>query len=316
MFRLHRLRFHFSAAQPVHFPPGKAANVIRGALGHAFRRVACSPSCKGAVGCKTAIDCAYARIFEPHALGEHPSGLADPPRPFVLRAAGLDGLHVAPGVGFSFGVNLLWPDPRAIAHFVLALNDVAREGLGPGRGVVSLQRAVTLDAAGEVAGTVYEVAGTVYDDGRMRDGVAPKPVSISLEGEPGVRQIRVGFVTPTEVKSEGGSPGPEFGVLLARLRDRISNLKALYQDGPLDIDFRAMGERAQRVRIVGSRLVRVETERRSGRTGQVHPLGGFVGEADYEGELGEFMGFLRVGELVGVGRQTVWGKGEIRVRTY
>jgi CRISPR/Cas system endoribonuclease Cas6 (RAMP superfamily) len=42
-------------------------------------------------------------------------------------------------------------------------------------------------------------------------------------------------------------------------------------------------------------------------------LGGFTGEIEYQGELGEFLPWLRAGQWVGVGRQTVWGKGEIRV---
>jgi len=45
----------------------------------------------------------------------------------------------------------------------------------------------------------------------------------------------------------------------------------------------------------------------------VHSLGGFTGEAEYEGDLAEFLPWLRAARWVGVGRQTVWGKGELRV---
>jgi hypothetical protein len=38
-----------------------------------------------------------------------------------------------------------------------------------------------------------------------------------------------------------------------------------------------------------------------------------VGEAEYEGELGEFVPYLKAGKWVGVGRQTVWGKGEVEI---
>ena len=59
---------------------------------------------------------------------------------------------------------------------------------------------------------------------------------------------------------------------------------------------------------------RQEATRCSGRTGQRHSLRGFVGEAEYEGEgLGEFLPWLRAARWVGVGRQTVWGKGEVEV---
>jgi hypothetical protein len=56
----------------------------------------------------------------------------------------------------------------------------------------------------------------------------------------------------------------------------------------------------------------VEAERRSSRTGQVHPIGGFTGMAEYEGELGEFLPCLEAAAFTGVGRHTVWGNGEIR----
>jgi hypothetical protein len=57
----------------------------------------------------------------------------------------------------------------------------------------------------------------------------------------------------------------------------------------------------------------VETSRRSGRTGQIHPLGGFVGEAEYEGDLTEFVPYLRAAHWTGVGRQTAWGKGALLI---
>jgi hypothetical protein len=58
----------------------------------------------------------------------------------------------------------------------------------------------------------------------------------------------------------------------------------------------------------------VDVQRRSSKTGQVHSIGGFVGEAEYEGDLAEFVPFLKAAQWTGVGRQTVWGKGEIAVK--
>ena len=83
------------------------------------------------------------------------------------------------------------------------------------------------------------------------------------------------------------------------------------REGALTIDFRAFGERAALVRMTRCEIEQVEVVRRSSRTGQVHPIGGFIGEAEYEGDLTEFVPFLRAAKWTGVGRQTVWGKGEI-----
>jgi CRISPR/Cas system endoribonuclease Cas6 (RAMP superfamily) len=144
---------------------------------------------------------------------------------------------------------------------------------------------------------------------------APNSVELG-EGGNQVNRVRVRFVTPTELKSEHQVVGrPEFGILFGRLRDRVSTLRTLYGAGPLEIDFRGMGERAAAVRMVRSELRRMEADRLSSRSGQRHSVGGFVGEAEYEGELSEFMPYLELGKWVGVGRHTVWGNGEMELQS-
>jgi len=71
------------------------------------------------------------------------------------------------------------------------------------------------------------------------------------------------------------------------------------------------GERAARIQLSHCDIRQVPVERRSSRTGRTHPIGGFIGSAEYEGELAEFVPYLEAARWTGVGRQTVWGKGEI-----
>jgi hypothetical protein len=142
-----------------------------------------------------------------------------------------------------------------------------------------------------------------------------RPVSVSLEPpQTTVRRMIVWFLTPTELK--GGGEEPEFRTLFARARDRVSTLRALYGPGPLEIDFRSLGERAARVAMVHCDLQHHAAERRSRGTGQTHPLKGFTGEAEYEGDLTEFLPCLEAAKWTGIGRQTSWGKGAIDVEFY
>ena len=232
--------------------------------------------------CERRESCAYARIFEPAAVGKGPSGLSDWPRPFVFRAAHLDGMTAGPEKDFWFDVNFFDVREAPVQYFVLAFRQLAHTGLGPRRGRAELISAEHL-----------------------------ANISILLDDRPAdARRLRVEFKTPTELK---GADRPEFGVLFARSRDRVSTLRALYGSGPLEIDFRAMGERANMVRMTRCELRHVDAERLSSKTGQVHGIGGFVGVAEYEGELGEFVPYLEAARWTGVGRQCVWGKGELRV---
>ncbi len=249
----------------IRFAEGKAANILRGAFGLALQSDA------------------YVRIFAPTRAGTGPSGLADPPRPYVLRARHLDGATIAPCEAFAFDVHLFGANPALQPAIREAFEGAARGGIGPGRGSAEIR------------------------------SVTAEPVSISLDPLPSApSRIRVEFLSPTELKSEGEIvQRPRFDVLFARIRDRVSTLRELYGPGPLDIDFAAMGARAAAVQMSACGLRHIGLERRSSRTGQTHPIGGFTGWADYEGSLQEFLPYLEAARWTGVGRQAVWGKGEI-----
>ena len=286
-FEFFRFRFHFRALDPVHFPAGKSANVVRGAFGMALR--------------DAVPNTAYQRLFEPRSgQSSSPSGLADWPRPFVLRVAHLDGLTVAPAAAFYLDAHVFDLHQPALIHFATAFARFAEKGMGPGRGRAALECVEQLDLA-DAATVVHEIAGA--------------PCRLDLDPEPTPRdRVTVQFLTPTELKSAGGvAERPEFSVLFGRLRDRLSNLRALYGAGPLEIEFRSLGERAAAIRLLTCDVEWEHVKRRSGRTGQVHSIGGFTGKAEYGGDLGEFLPWLRAARWVGVGRQTVWGKGDVRV---
>jgi hypothetical protein len=244
-FDLYPLRFRFETCKLRDF----SGNGLRGAFGSALKKIDAE---------------AYARYFSPRAVaGSAPSGLGDPPRPFVFRL-------VSP---LEAGLNLFLTREPVVELFKQAV-----AGLG----------------------TLQSVAGTNL----LR-------LSLCVAGRP-VHRLRVHFLTPTELK---GADRPEFGILMARIRDRVSTLRELYGEGPLEIDFKAFGERASRVSMTRCELVAVAAERTSRSTGQRHSLGGFTGVAEYEGDVSEFMSYLEIARWTGVGRQTVWGKGEIAYET-
>lgn len=309
-FRVYPLRFSFAALGSIRFPAAKASNLLRGAFGEIFRRMACEPHCPGARECELRSTCPYARMFEPSALVAGPSGLADWPRPFVFRAAHLDGRTIAPNSPFYFDLNLFDMKSPAIAYLVLSFARLAQYGLGPGRGRAQLTDVYLLAENGRPAIRIYDGNSFLVEQ-------AVSPLALSLDaGTAPIDRVTVQFVTPTELKSgQGLVTKPEFGILAGRIRDRLSTLRTLYDEGPLEIDFRGFALRAEKVRLIRYTLDHVDVLRSSSKTQRVHPIGGFVGEADYEGGLAEFVPYLRAAAWTGVGRQTVWGKGQLQVKT-
>jgi hypothetical protein len=260
IFRLRAHRFEFRAIDSVYFPPGKAGNVVRGALG------------------TIPID----------LQAKLPSGLAEPPKPFVLRASHLDGRRFGPGDTFSLDVNIFDVRTPVLERIEEMFSQLALTGLGPRRGRVELLRPIIT--------TTVEV-----------DLLASEPC----------RRIAVLFRTPTELKGTPSHASSHadmpFGILFGRIRDRIGTLRSLYGEGPLPVDFKALSNRADLVRTVACDLQYRDMSRRSSRTGAVHGIGGFTGMAEYEGDVAEFVPWLRAAGWTGAGRYTVWGNGVIEV---
>jgi hypothetical protein len=284
-FDFYRFRFFFKAIDPVQFPPGQASNLVRGAFGKILRAVA-PPDI-------------YAFLFEPRAVGAGRTGLADWPRPFLLRCAHLDGSAPEPGAIFFLDAHIFETRRPLLPCFRAVFEQFAAQGIGPGRGRVELNDVQQLDLAGNPISM-------------------PAPCSVPLDGVSApVSAVTLLFLTPTELKTGGRvAERPDFAALFARLYDRINRLGSLYGAGKIQPDTgrnACATERAGRIRLTRCDVTWEHASRRSTRTGQTHPLGGFSGEADYEGELAEFLPWLRAARWVGVGRQTVWGKGEVRV---
>jgi CRISPR-associated endoribonuclease Cas6 len=226
----------------------------------------------------------YQRYFVPQFPGTEcdpadpaPSGLRDSPRPFVFRLG-------EPGI---VGLNVFCTRQPPLASFIQAM-----------RHIESI--------------TVEQLSGT---------GILQLPLQLPLNEGPSARGIRVRFLTPTELKGvDPRNLQPEFGILLARIRDRVSTLRALWGAGPLDMDFNAFGERASKIRMARCELTNIDEHRTSKGTGQRHSLGGFTGVVEYESSspqyLAEFLPYLEIARWTGVGRQTVWGKGEISYETF
>jgi hypothetical protein len=229
----------------------------------------------------------YRSIFEP-AGGTGPSGFANSPRPFVVRGAHLDNVSIESGCAFYFDVHLFDCAPATRNTFAEAFNRLANEGIGDGRGRAELRSIDGLDA----------------------------PISMDLTARRAISKLAIDFQTPTELKYGSVTAAePLFPILFSRARDRVSTLRALYGEGPLEIDFREMAERSQAIRMTHCDIEWADRTRTSSRTGQSHSIGGFVGNAVYEGDLTEFFPYVQAAEYTGIGRHTVWGNGAIHVTT-
>ena len=300
------LRFHFRATEAIRWPPNQQASVLRGALGLVLRDLGeCPAECRTAGLCRRTLGsiCLYQRIFDP-PKSSGPSGLAEPPKCFVIRA-GFHEQHTSPEQVFTFDVHVFDRDPAITEALVSCLNEIGRRGLGVTRGRAALEAIEVLSLEGEP----YSKFGP-----GERGGTPGGPWELSIQAVDSQEGLlRVHFLTPTAIKVDGKTSRktPEFAALVARARDRLSTLSRFYGEPTPDFDYKGFLARAESVRLVETKVHWAYEVRLSSRS--EHPILGITGSALYEGRVGDAYGLLRAAYWTGVGSQTVWGNGAIRV---
>lgn len=294
--------------------PRYKGSTLRGGFGAVFRRMTCAQrEIKDCQECLLQATCPYAYIFET-PLPEDTEVLSlqkNVPRPFVIEPP-LDRKRLyEPGESLEFALILIGKAINYLPYFIVVFRELGRVGVGFRRGKCNLREVVVvqpLDGAGEV---IYSGQDDIVGNRDLAVGYQEieeearrlKPNRVTLH-----------FLTPTRIKYEGKYVShPEFHVVLRAILRRLSSLYYFHCGERWETDYRALIEAAKGVRFAEDRTEWVDWERYSKRQRQKMNLGGFVGQASYQGELQLFLPLLVVGELVHVGKACVFGNGQYRI---
>jgi len=269
----------------------------------------------------------------------------DLPRPFVIEPPGLDPKATVSPEEMTFRLTLFGTAIDRLPYFITTLERLGSDGMGRDRVPFDVQSIISRHHAGDeclfTAGstTVYLpkqrlsaerlglLAGESQESSDKNQELngspspCPRPLTVTIR-----------FLTPTLLKTGSGLEAggrrvaatevrdrPPFGVIVRRLRDRISSLCAFFGEPWNYPDFAALGRRADAVELIDSNTVWLTRRRQSTRTGMSHELSGFVGSAFYRfpdaQTLATIVPVLKLGEYVHVGKHAPWGNGKILVQT-
>jgi CRISPR-associated endoribonuclease Cas6 len=303
-----RLRFLLRAEGSAHLPEFKGS-LLRGAFGHALRRLVCAMGPEQPCPtCTLRHACVHTRLFETLIGGEPPPflrGLPTSPRPYVFEPRE-DRREFAAGDPLEFDLLLLGQAMDLQAFAVLAVERMATAGLGASRHPFQLASVRYLGPDGSWA--VGQEAG-----GRPWQG-AGEPCFPTVDPA-GARRATLRFLTPTRIKVRNHLVDrPELRELVFRAVRRCLELAHFHLPGAdLDWNIRPLLEHARTVRTVASQLTWRDWERYSNRQKTRMTLGGFVGEMQIEGDLGPLLPALRSAEVVHLGKGATFGLGKLEV---
>lgn len=305
--RFTRYRLRIRPTMPLEMPYWGRGGMLRGALGLSFRQLVCHDMSLNCRMCPVRPTCPYPAVFEPSPPpgSERLSTLQDLPRPFVVEPPRDPKATFQCGERVEFGLTVVGRATHYLPYFVAAFRSLTDSGLGPRRARFVFEEMVVRGSSDER--TVFRGGDTTVSIPES----TVQTVDILQAGDEARDAVTLRFHTPTELKDGGRViTRPGFGPLVRRLRDRACALAAFFGDAPLEMDFHGIGDLAESVQLLDDRTRRVEVPRQSSKTGQRHDIGGFVGDARFQGPaIGALMPLLRLGEVLHVGRHAAFGNG-------
>ncbi len=310
--RIGKFLLRLRALDDLHLPAYKGST-LRGGFGAALKHVACALKRQDCGGCLLRDRCVYLYLFEtpPPADTEMMSLYPAAPHPFIIEPPETEARCLGAGGSLDFGLILVGKALDHLPYFIYAFASMGREGIGRRRGKASLEAVYAAGSDGPVC--VFDQEEQVLRPSQ------PYPdwdfIQQKCGDFDGADRLAMTFVTPTRVKFDGRFINdPHFHHIARSLLRRVSSLSYFHCGRRLELDFRGLVKKAERIERVSCDLSWYDWERYSSRQKQRMALGGFVGAVTFRGEFQEFLPLLFLGEVIHVGKAAGFGLGKYEIR--
>ena len=300
-------RFTIAALTPISLPAYKGST-FRGALMMTFKNLVCAVRNSECSNCLLAEKCLYNKLFEAGIPKEHPDAAkyAKAPRPYVLNPPATRQQKFEPGAALSFDLVLIGPAVEALPYFVYTFTRLGEKGLGRGRGKFRL---LTVDREeNDKFIKIYDHQTDTLTQGAPRKTMCPltppsKTGSVCLE-----------FTTPLRIKAgKKLVTRLTFPVFFQHLTHRLSLLTDIYGLPEKMPDLRTLLANAEKITTRTNEMHWHDWDRYSGRQKTRMQFGGLLGVITFDGDLTDYLPYIRMGEQLNVGQLTTFGLGRYRM---
>ncbi len=306
-FTIQRVRF--LAKEPLLVPEYKGS-MIRGALGHALKKVSCALKRFTCPECPIREKCAYSVCFEtpiPNSseiMKKYPKA----PHPYILEPPLEARDRYEAGEIFECNLTLVGRSKEFLPHFIYALNVMAEEGFGRGRGKSRLVSLDYLSADNKwfplYSSETNEFVGEPYSF-TMKD-ILNKKSTLLIN-----KQIEIHYLTPTRLVIDGNLHDTgEIPHIFPGLLRRLTLLQYFFCGGYLEKDVIPLLETAKTLQPLHSAFQWQDWVRYSSRQDRKVVMGGFIVSILYEQIPPEVLEILCWGEYLHIGKGTVFGLGK------
>lgn len=293
--------------------PAYKGSTFRGGFGHAFKRAVCADREGECAKCPLQSKCVYFYVFETKLLSQS-ERLKNTyvPHPFVIEPPLEERQRYEIDDKLSFHLILVGRAVDYIPYFIFAFEELGRIGIGKNRGKYTLEKVISINKNKDREILIYDGKSHIRDEYGVIDSVNLVMEALQLN----YHLATLRFLTPTRIKYGGKlTKEIDFEVVMRNLLRRLSWLAEVHCEEKWDMDWKGLLNRAkERVNTVHSDLRWHDWERYSQRQAKKLKMGGFIGDITFEGDLTEFLPFLKLGEYLHIGKGTVYGLGKYEMR--
>ena len=289
--------------------PAYKGSTLRGGFGNAFKKVVCAIKNKDCDECMLKAKCIYSYVFEtpPSENSEILRKYEKAPHPFIIEPPLEQKRLYNPGETLTFNLILIGKAIDYLPYFIYTFEELGKIGIGKGRGKYEIKE-VSFDGKEMYNSSDKQLKSFPSHLQSISNVLTQNPAPVSFKQ--GSKLITLNFLTPSRiVVNEDLVVDLEFHHLIRSLLRRISTLSYFHFGERLNLDFRGLIKRAQEVKMKDRTTRWYDWERYSARQDIRMKMGGFIGKVSFEGELNEFIPFVKLGELLHVGKGTSFGLG-------
>lgn len=306
--------------------------ILRGNLGNQLLTMAClqQGDCKSDGQCQQAYDCLYGKLFQTKVpkdstILRHQQSA---PRPFVFdfpewilekdAAATKRCYTYSPDKPLEFNLILFGQALEHLTHIIFALDQFGRKGLydktRDERVPIILEQIDSLDSLHDSQGTrlFSGAVKKVFDSLQILNA---KTWLNNLPTKKDSYSVHIDFLSPTQLKYKKNLlPKPSVEALIRGLLRRLMGLSYVHCQTPLDIDAKALISSSQQAVEKHNHIQTSAMGHYSKRQRQSVYLGGFYGTINFDNVAASLLPLLRLGEILHVGKSTVYGLGKMSLR--
>ncbi len=315
-FKIGIFRFIIEPKDKLYLPVYKGST-LRGGFGHSLRRVICVTQGKECKNCLLKQKCIYSSIFETPPpknttkLTKYPYA----PHPFVIEPPLEEKQEYNKDEELSFNLVLIGKATEYLPYFVFAFDKLGELGLGRGKGKYWLREVRNINSNSDNDSPIYTGEDKILKDSYSL--MSGDDILEECKEYYHKRELTLNFVTPARLKyQEHFIKNLEFHILIRNLLRRTSLLSYFHCSKELQVDFKALIEKAKSVKRTSNNLSWYDWQRYSARQNTKMLLGGFIGKVTFafDGiEPEQFLPLILLGKYIHIGKGTGFGLGKYEI---